>query len=92
MTLSAGDKLWPCEVFARIGVGDMDEVWKALETGLNRLAAVKRPNDQHDARLEQEAHAIAQRSSGGAVPVAMEHSEEFAPRTHGLPVLVTHDP
>ena len=33
-----------------------------------------------------------QRSSGGAVAVAMEHSEEFAPRTDGLPVLVTHDP
>ena len=37
----------------------MGEVWKARDTRLNRMVAVKRLKGQHSARFEQEARAIA---------------------------------
>ena len=37
----------------------MGEVWKARDTRLNRIVAVKRLKAQHSARFEQEARAIA---------------------------------
>jgi eukaryotic-like serine/threonine-protein kinase len=59
MALSAGDKLGPYEILAPIGAGGMGEVWKARDTRLNRIVAVKRLTGQHSARFEQEARAIA---------------------------------
>jgi eukaryotic-like serine/threonine-protein kinase len=59
MPLSAGDKLGPYEILARIGAGGMGEVWKARDTRLSRIVAVKRLKDNHSARFEQEARAIA---------------------------------
>jgi len=59
MSLSAGDKFGPYEILARIGAGGMGEVWKARDTRLNRIVAIKRLKDQHTARFEQEARAIA---------------------------------
>jgi serine/threonine-protein kinase len=37
----------------------MGEVWKARDTRLNRIVAVKRLKGEHNARFEQEARAIA---------------------------------
>jgi serine/threonine-protein kinase len=37
----------------------MGEVWKARDTRLNRIVAIKRLKGQHSARFEQEARAIA---------------------------------
>jgi serine/threonine protein kinase len=37
----------------------MGEVWKARETRLNRLVAIKQLNNQHLARFEKDARAIA---------------------------------
>jgi serine/threonine-protein kinase len=37
----------------------MGEVWKARDTRLNRIVAVKRLKTEHNARFEQEARAIA---------------------------------
>ena len=59
MPLAAGDKLGPYEILAPIGEGGMGEVWKARDTRLGRIVAIKRLKGQHMARFEQEARAIA---------------------------------
>jgi serine/threonine protein kinase len=59
MPLCAGDKLGPYEILAPIGKGGMGEVWKARDTRLGRIVAIKRLRTEHSARLEQEARAIA---------------------------------
>ncbi len=46
-------------LLAPIGAGGMGEVWKARDTRLDRIVAVKRLKGQHSARFEQEARAIA---------------------------------
>ncbi len=59
MLLSAGDKLGPYEILSPIGAGGMGEVWKARDTRLDRIVAIKRLKCAHTARFEQEARAIA---------------------------------
>jgi len=59
MPLAAGDKLGPYDILAPIGAGGMGEVWKARDTRLNRIVAIKRLTGQHTGRFEQEARAIA---------------------------------
>jgi serine/threonine protein kinase len=59
MPISPGDKLGPYEILASIGAGGMAEVWKARDSRLNRVVAIKRLKGQHGARFLQEAHAIA---------------------------------
>ena len=59
MPLSVGQKLGPYELLAPIGAGGMGEVWKARDTRLDRIVAIKQLKGQHTARFEQEARAIA---------------------------------
>lgn len=59
MALSAGDKLGPYEILAKLGEGGMGEVWKAHDNRLNRTVAVKQLKGEHGLRFEQEARAIA---------------------------------
>ena len=59
MPLSAGEKLGPYEILAPIGKGGMGEVWKARDTRLDRVVAIKQLKGQHSARFQQEARAIA---------------------------------
>src|ERR1700738_1476368 len=59
MALSTGDKLGPYEILSRIGAGGMGEVWKARDTRLDRIVAIKQIKSRHTGRFEQEARTIA---------------------------------
>ena len=45
MSLAVGDKLGPYEILASIGAGGMGEVWKARDTRLDRIVAIKISRD-----------------------------------------------
>jgi serine/threonine-protein kinase len=57
--LSIGDSLGPYQILSPIGEGGMGEVWKAHDTRLNRIVAIKQLKEQHSARFRQEARTIA---------------------------------
>jgi len=64
MSLQPGDKLGPYTLLDRLGSGGMGEVWKARDTRLDRIVAIKRLLNEHAspasaARFQQEARAIA---------------------------------
>jgi serine/threonine protein kinase len=75
MPLSVGDKLGPYEIVAPLGAGGMGEVWKARDTRLHRIVAIKLLKGRHSARFEQEARAIA----------ALNHSNIGQIHDMGLP-------
>ena len=58
MPLSPGDKLGPYEIVAPIGKGGMGEVYKARDTRLDRIVALKVSAAQFSERFEREAKAI----------------------------------
>jgi Tol biopolymer transport system component/predicted Ser/Thr protein kinase len=57
--LSTGTRLGPYEIIAPIGAGGMGEVYKALDTRLNRIVAIKKGLAPFSERFDREAHAIA---------------------------------
>ncbi len=59
MTLASGSKLGPYEILSPIGAGGMGEVWKARDTRLGRIVAIKKVKEQHSERFKQEARSIA---------------------------------
>jgi Tol biopolymer transport system component len=65
MPLKPGTRLGPYEILAPVGTGGMGEVWRALDTKLNREVAIKvlpaaLANDaQYMARFEREAQTLA---------------------------------
>src|SRR5262245_30041463 len=65
MALQTGSRLGPYEILAPIGAGGMGEVYKALDTRLNRTVAIKvlpdhvSANPELRARLEREAKALS---------------------------------
>ena len=59
MPLAPGTCLGPYEILAPIAAGGMGEVWKARDTRLNRIVAIKCLKPESAARFQQEARAIA---------------------------------
>jgi serine/threonine protein kinase len=59
MTLTPGTKLGPYELLSHIGTGGMGEVWKARDSRLGRIVAIKKVKEQHSERFKQEARSIA---------------------------------
>ena len=65
MPLSAGDKLGPYEILSPIGAGGMGEVYRARDTRLDRIVAIKvlpdhiAKREDLRARFEREARAVA---------------------------------
>src|SRR3989442_109856 len=59
MPLSVGDKLGPYEILSAIGAGGMGEVYKARDTRLDRMVAIKTAKENFSDRFQREAKAIA---------------------------------
>ena len=59
MPLSVGELLGPYETIAPIGAGGMGEVYKARDTRLGRIVAIKLCKEQFSERFEREARAVA---------------------------------
>src|SRR5690242_3133346 len=54
-----GVRLGPYELISPIGAGGMGEVWKARDTRLDRIVAIKFSEARYSDRFEREARAIA---------------------------------
>jgi serine/threonine protein kinase len=59
MRLSPGEHLGPYEILSPIGSGGMGSVYKARDTRLDRLVAIKISKEQFSERFEREARAVA---------------------------------
>jgi predicted Ser/Thr protein kinase len=54
-----GERLGPYELLSTLGAGGMAEVWKARDTRLHRIVAIKFPDARFSGRFEREVRAIA---------------------------------
>lgn len=59
MNVERGTRLGPYEILALLGAGGMGEVWKARDTRLDRLVAIKSIQSAFSDRFEREARSIA---------------------------------
>lgn len=59
MPLSPGARLGPYEIVSALGAGGMGQVWKARDTRLDRIVAIKTSSAEFSERFAREARAIA---------------------------------
>jgi hypothetical protein len=70
MPLARGIRLGPYEIVAPIGEGGKGEVYKARDTRLDRMVAIKVSHAIFSERFEREARATAQIAGGSSEPIA----------------------
>src|SRR5664280_231942 len=93
MSLASGTKLGPYEVLGPLGAGGMGEVYKAKDTRLERVVALKvLPEDFFEdeesiARFEREARMLASLNHPG---IAHLYSFEEIPGSAGSPEPVSY--
>ena len=58
-SFARGERLGPYQILEATGAGGMGEVWKARDTRLDRIVAIKISKDQFSERFEREARAVA---------------------------------
>lgn len=76
---ASGTEIGPYVLVAAIGSGGVGEVWKARDTRLDRIVAIKRLKGQHNTQFEQEARAIAEKQYSSSLERADEGSLLGAP-------------
>src|SRR5215475_469659 len=59
MPIAAGTRLGPYEILSLIGAGGMGEVYKACDTRLDRIVAIKISKEKFEERFAREARAVA---------------------------------
>src|SRR5580700_8978507 len=59
MELKTAARVGPYEILSRIGAGGMGEVWKARDTRLDRIVAIKTSHEKFSERFDREARAVA---------------------------------
>src|SRR5215831_6106014 len=59
MPLAPGERLGPYEILTPIGAGGMSEVYKARDTRLDRIVAIKVSKEAFSERFEREARTVA---------------------------------
>ena len=59
MSLSAGSRLGPYEILAKVGEGGMGDVYRARDTRLDRTVAIKIVRTDFGERFEREAKSIS---------------------------------
>src|SRR6202035_4710159 len=59
MPLASSARLGPYEILNPIGAGGMGEVYKARDTRLDRIVAIKLSKEQFSERFEREARTVA---------------------------------
>src|SRR6266702_3883534 len=59
MSVSTGTRLGPYEILAQIGAGGMGEVYRARDTRLGRIVAIKISHERFSQRFEREARSVA---------------------------------
>src|SRR2546426_1072686 len=57
--IAAGSRLGPFQIEALLGAGGMGQVYRAIDTRLDRKVAIKISREQFSARFEREARAIS---------------------------------
>jgi eukaryotic-like serine/threonine-protein kinase len=65
MTFEPGARLGPYEILAPIGAGGMGDVFRARDTRLDRIVAIKTSKMEFSERFEREARAVAALNHSG---------------------------